>query len=265
MIVYVIGLHQRFHLSSSRKVSTSGKNGLPGVNPVGKPDASKVAPPPPPVGKPNVPKGNSSKAVIGGAAVVGAFLVAYQTGYLDKYLEKETQKLSETAKSDAVTEKPEEAHHLNVAHGIEDSTGNSSSMDGKVETQPEVPHSEASGGIQTDRVVQPESDVTPDRYTYISSNQEETPQESAIDRAEKSLPISSDDNSTSEEDSRTKSDTSPVIISEAENVRLEAVPKPGDSIVVSAQASSVHRESEIESASPKDPATEKAPEVLNFP
>lgn len=250
-------------MSSSRNASTSGKNGLPGAKPVGKPDASKVDPPkvtpPPPVGKPNESKGNSSKVVIGGVAVVGAFLVAYQTGYLDQYLGKEQQKLSERIHSDAVTEKLGEAHHLNVPSNVEDST----EKDGKVEMQPEVTHSEASGGMQSDIEVKPESDLSPERFTYISSNQEETPQESVIDRAETSLPTSSDDNSASE-DSTTKSDKPSEIISEAGGVRLEAVPKPGDSPIVSAQSSSVHRESETESVLPKDPATEKVPEVLFF-
>ncbi|KFK30538.1 hypothetical protein AALP_AA7G275400 [Arabis alpina] len=230
---------QRFHLSSSRNVSTSGKNGAT------KPDASKVVPPP--VGK---PKGNSSIFVIGGGVTVaaGSFLLAYQTGYLDQYLKKEEKKLSEKVKSDVVIGKPEEeAHRLNVAPGVDDD---------KSETQPE-----ASGGVQSDGEVQPESDVTPDRYTYISSNQEETPQESSIDGSDKSLPLSLDDNSASE-DSSTKSDSSSVISSEAENVRLEAVPKPDDSVVVSAQSSSVHGESEMESASPKDLVTEKAPEDI---
>ncbi|KAG7544573.1 Mitochondrial inner membrane protein Mitofilin [Arabidopsis suecica] len=242
---------QRFHLSSSRNASTTGKNGLPGAKPVVKPDASKVTPPPPPVGKPSESKGNSSKVVIGGVAIAGAFLVAYQTGYLDQYLGKEQQKLSERIHSDAVTEKVEEAYHLNVPSGVEDST----EKDGKVETQPEVTHSEASGGVQSDIEVQPESDLSSDRFTYISSNQEETtPQESVIDRAERNLPISES------EDSGVKSDMPSEIISEAENVKLEAVPKPGDSPIVSAQSSSVHRESEMESAPPKDPSAEKAPE-----
>ncbi|CAE6152189.1 unnamed protein product [Arabidopsis arenosa] len=246
---------QRFHLSSSRNASTSGKNGLPGAKPVGKPDASKVDPPkvtsPPPVGKPSESKGNSSKVVVGGVAIAGAFLVAYQTGYLDQYLGKEQQKLSERIHSDAVTEKVEEAHHLNVPSGVEDST----EKDGQVETQPEVTHSEASGGVQSDIEVQPESDLSSDRFTYISSNQEETtPQESVIDRAERNLPISES------EDSGVKSDMPSEIISEAENVKLEAVPKPGDSPIVSAQSISVHRESETESATPKDPSAEKAPE-----
>ncbi|CAH2076008.1 unnamed protein product [Thlaspi arvense] len=233
---------QRFHLSSSRKTP----NGLPGANPVGKPDASKVTPPPPPpVGKPDGSKGSASKVVIGGAAIAGAFLLAYQAGYLDQYLGDEKQK----ANSDVVTEIQEEAP------GVGDSAGISSSMDGKAETEPEVSHSEASAGMQSDREVQPESDATPERYTYISSKQEETPQESAVEKAEKSLPISSDDNSTSE-DSRTKPDTSPEATSEGEIVRLEGVPEPVESAVVSAQSGSVHRESEMESASP----TEKAPE-----
>ncbi|CAH8273869.1 unnamed protein product [Arabidopsis lyrata] len=247
---------QRFHLSSSRNASTSGKNGLPGAKPVGKPYASKVdppkvTPPPPPVGKPSESKGNSSKVVIGGVAIAGAFLVAYQTGYLDQYLGKEQQKLSERIHSDAVTNKVEEAHHLNVPSGVEDST----EKDGQVETQPEVTHSEASGGVQSDIEVQPESDLSSDRFTYISSNQgETTPQESVIDRAERNLPISES------EDSGFKSDMPSEIISEAENVKLEAVPKPGDSPIVSAQSISVHRESETESATPKDPSAEKAPE-----
>ncbi|KAG2319052.1 hypothetical protein Bca52824_012265 [Brassica carinata] len=240
---------QRFHLSSSRKVSTSGKNG---ANPVGKPDASKVSPPPPPpppppAGKPDGSKGGSSKVFIGGAAIAGAFLVAYQTGYLDQYIRNEKQKSSEP---DAVTVKLEEAHHSSVAPGVEDSAGVSSSVDGKAETQPEVP---ASVGMQSDMEVQPESDPTPERYTYVSSNQEESSQESGADKAEKSLPLSSDD-------SKTKPDASPEVISEAENVRMEAVPKPEESTVVSAQPSSVLSESEMESAAPKDPATEKAPE-----
>ncbi|CAN8306988.1 unnamed protein product [Cochlearia groenlandica] len=188
---------QRFHLSSSRKASSSGKNGIPGSNPVVKPDASKVTPPPPPlppVGKPD---------------------------------------------------------------GSEDSNEISSSVDDKAETQPEVSHSEASEGIQSDIEVQLESDLTHDRYTYISSNQEETPQESVIDRAEKNLPISSDDNSATE-DSITKSDTPAKIISEAGNVSLEVVQKPEDNTVISAQSSSVDRESNMDSASPKDPDTEKS-------
>jgi mitofilin len=242
-------MHQRFHLSSSRNASTSGKNGLPGAKPVGKPDASKVDPPkvtpPPPT------KGNSSKVVIGGVAIAGAFLVAYQTGYLDQYLGKEQQKLSERIHSDALTEKLEEAHHLNVPSGVEDST----EKDGKVETQPQVTHSEASEGVQSDIELQPESDLSSDRFTYISSNQEETPQETVIDRAEINLPISAS------EDSGAKPDMPSEIISEAESVKLEAVPKPGDSpIIVNAQSSSVHRESETESASPKDPAALKTPE-----
>ncbi|CAL9228529.1 unnamed protein product [Arabidopsis halleri] len=246
---------QRFHLSSSRNASTSGKNGLPGAKPVVKPDASKVYPPkvtpPPPVGKPSESKGNSSKVVIGGVAIAGAFLVAYQTGYLDQYLGKEQQKLSERIHSDAVTNKVEEAHHLNVPSGVEVST----EKDGEVETQPEVTHSEPSGGMQSDIEVQPESDLSSERFTYISSNQEETtPQESVIDRAERNLPISES------EDSGVKSDMPSEIISEAESVKLEAVPKPGDSSIVSAQSSSAHRESEMESASPKDPASERAPE-----
>jgi mitofilin len=236
-------------LSSSRNASTSGKNGLPGAKPVGKPDASKVDPPkvtpPPPT------KGNSSKVVIGGVAIAGAFLVAYQTGYLDQYLGKEQQKLSERIHSDALTEKLEEAHHLNVPSGVEDST----EKDGKVETQPQVTHSEASEGVQSDIELQPESDLSSDRFTYISSNQEETPQETVIDRAEINLPISAS------EDSGAKPDMPSEIISEAESVKLEAVPKPGDSpIIVNAQSSSVHRESETESASPKDPAALKTPE-----
>lgn len=242
-------------MSSSR--NASGKNGVPGANPVGKPDASKVDPPKvtPPVGKPDDSKGSSSKVVFGGVAVIGAVLVAYQTGYLDQYLGKEHQKLSERIHSDAVvTEKPKDAHHLNVPSGVEDST----EKDGKVETQPEVTHSESSGGTQTDREVQPEADLSSERFTYISSNQEETPQESVIDRAETSLPTSSDDNSASE-DSTTKSD-----MPQGESVSLEAVPKPGDSTIVGIQSRLVHRESETESASPKDPPTEKAPEVLNF-
>ncbi|XP_010437097.1 PREDICTED: MICOS complex subunit MIC60 [Camelina sativa] len=246
---------QRFHLTSLRNASTSGKNGLPGAKPVGKPDASKVDPPKvtPPLGKPDNPKGNSSKVVIGGVvAVVGASLVAYQTGYLDQYLVKEQHKLSERIHSDAVTEKLDDAHLFNVPSGVEDS----SEKDGEVEPQPQVtPHSEASGGMQVDVEVQPESDLSPERFTYISSNQEETtPQESVIDRAETSSPTSSDDNSVSE-DSTTKSD-----MPKAESVTLEAAPKPGDSTAVSVQSSSVHRESEPESASPKDPATEEAPE-----
>ncbi|CAB80632.1 putative protein [Arabidopsis thaliana] len=242
---------ERFHLSSSRNASTSGKNGLPGAKPVGKPDASKVDPPkvtpPPPT------KGNSSKVVIGGVAIAGAFLVAYQTGYLDQYLGKEQQKLSERIHSDALTEKLEEAHHLNVPSGVEDST----EKDGKVETQPQVTHSEASEGVQSDIELQPESDLSSDRFTYISSNQEETPQETVIDRAEINLPISAS------EDSGAKPDMPSEIISEAESVKLEAVPKPGDSpIIVNAQSSSVHRESETESASPKDPAALKTPEAF---
>ncbi|KAG7539895.1 Mitochondrial inner membrane protein Mitofilin [Arabidopsis thaliana x Arabidopsis arenosa] len=246
---------QRFHLSSSRNASTTGKNGVPGAKPVGKPDASKVDPPkvtpPPPVGKPSESKGSSSKVVIGGVAIAGAFLVAYQTGYLDQYLGKEQQKLSERIHSDAVTDKVEEAHHLNVPSGVEDST----EKDDQVETQPEATHSEVSEGMQSDIEVQPESDLSSERFTYISSNQEETtPQESVIDRAERNLPISES------EDSGVKSDMPSEIISEAESVKLEAVPKPGDSPIVSAQSSSVHRESETESAPPKDPSAEKAPE-----
>ncbi|CAN8307068.1 unnamed protein product [Cochlearia groenlandica] len=161
---------QRFHLSSSRKASSSGKNGIPGSNPVVKPDASKVTPPPPPlppVGKPD---------------------------------------------------------------GSEDSNEISSSVDDKAETQPEVSHSEASEGIQSDIEVQLESDLTHDRYTYISSNQEETPQESVIDRAEKNLPISSDDNSATE-DSITKSDTPAKIISEAGNTGVEREAEVLDSLL----------------------------------
>ncbi|KAH0915810.1 hypothetical protein HID58_030256, partial [Brassica napus] len=229
-----LGAAQRFHL---RKASTSGKNGVPGAKPLGKPDASKV-PPPPSDGS----KGGSSKVVIGGAAIAGAFLLAYQTGYLDQYLGNETQKLSELVKSDAVTEKLEEVHHSSVSPGVEDSAGIGSSMDGKGETQPEV---------QSDIEVQPESDPTPDRYTYVSSNQQETPLDNGADKAEKSLPLSSDD-------SKTKPDASPEIISEAENVRLEAVPKPEDGTVIRAQPSSVLNDSEVESAA--HPATEKAPE-----
>ena len=231
---------QRFHLRKAS--STSGKNGVPGAKPVGKPDAS----PPPPMGKPDGSKGGSSKVVIGGAAIAGAFLLAYQTGYLDQYLGNETQKLSELVKSDAVTEKLEEVHHSSVSPGVEDSAGIGSSMDGKGETQPEV---------QSDIEVQPESDPTPDRYTYVSSNQQETPLDNGADKAEKSLPLSSDD-------SKTKPDASPEIISEAENVRLEAVPKPEDGTVIRAQPSSVLNDSEVESAA--HPATEKAPEVLIF-
>ncbi|XP_033132992.1 uncharacterized protein LOC103835103 isoform X2 [Brassica rapa] len=234
---------QRFHLRKAS--STSGKNGVPGAKPLGKPDASKV-PPPPSDGS----KGGSSKVVIGGAAIAGAFLVAYQTGYLDQYLGNETQKLSELVKSDAITEKLEESHHSSVSPGVGDSAGIGSSGDGKGETQPEVP---ASVGIQSDIEVQPESDPTPDRYTYVSSNQQETPQDNGADKAEKSLPLSSDD-------SKTKSDASPEIISEAENVKLEAVPKPEDSTVISPQPGSVLNESEVESAASKDPATEKASE-----
>lgn len=227
---------QRFHLSPSRKVSTSGKNG------------ANLSPPPPPPPPSDGSKGSSSKVVIGGAAIAGAFLVAYQTGYLDQYLGNETQKLSEP---DAVTVKLEEAHHLNVSPGVGDSAGIGSSGDGKAETQPEVP---ASVGMQQSGVeVQPESDPTPDRYTYVSSNQQETPQDNGADKAEKSLPFASDD-------SKTKPDASPEIISEAENVRLEAVPKPEDGTVISDQHSSVLNESEVESAAPKDPATENAPE-----
>lgn len=49
-------------------------------------------------------------------------------------------------------------------------------------------------------------------------------------------------------------------------MRVEAVPKPEDTTVVNALSTSVDRESKMESASPKDPATEKkAPEVLCFP
>ncbi|KAF3546756.1 hypothetical protein DY000_02009166 [Brassica cretica] len=226
---------QRFHLRKAS--STSGKNGVPGATPVGKPDASKV--PPPPVGKPDGSKGGSSKVVIGGAAIAGAFLVAYQTGYLDQYIGNEKQKLSELVKSDAVTVKVEESHHSSVSPGVEDSAGIGSSVDGKGETQPEV---------QSDIEVQPKSDPTPDRYTYVS-----TPPENVVDKAEKSFPLSSDD-------SKTKSDASPEIISEAENVRMEAVPKPKDSTVISPQPGSVLSESEVESAAPKDPATEKASE-----
>ncbi|CAF2249588.1 unnamed protein product, partial [Brassica napus] len=231
-----LGAAQRFHLRKAS--STSGKNGVPGAKPVGKPDAS----PPPPMGKPDGSKGGSSKVVIGGAAIAGAFLLAYQTGYLDQYLGNETQKLSELVKSDAVTEKLEEVHHSSVSPGVEDSAGIGSSMDGKGETQPEV---------QSDIEVQPESDPTPDRYTYVSSNQQETPLDNGADKAEKSLPLSSDD-------SKTKPDASPEIISEAENVRLEAVPKPEDGTVIRAQPSSVLNDSEVESAA--HPATEKAPE-----
>ncbi|XP_009109453.1 uncharacterized protein LOC103835103 isoform X1 [Brassica rapa] len=238
-----LGAAQRFHLRKAS--STSGKNGVPGAKPLGKPDASKV-PPPPSDGS----KGGSSKVVIGGAAIAGAFLVAYQTGYLDQYLGNETQKLSELVKSDAITEKLEESHHSSVSPGVGDSAGIGSSGDGKGETQPEVP---ASVGIQSDIEVQPESDPTPDRYTYVSSNQQETPQDNGADKAEKSLPLSSDD-------SKTKSDASPEIISEAENVKLEAVPKPEDSTVISPQPGSVLNESEVESAASKDPATEKASE-----
>ncbi|XP_010446526.1 PREDICTED: MICOS complex subunit MIC60 [Camelina sativa] len=247
---------QRFHLTSLRNASTSGKNGLPGAKPVGKQDASKVDPSKvtPPLGKPDHSKGNSSKVVIGGvvAAVGAASLVAYQTGYLDQYLVKEQEKLSERIHSDAVTEKLDEAHRFSVPSGVEDST----EKDGKVESQPQVtPHSEASGGMQVDVEGQPESDLSDERFTYISSNQEETtPQESVIDRVETSSPTSSDDNSVSE-DSTTKSD-----MPKAESVKLEAAPKPEDSTVVSFQSSSAHRESETESASPKDPATEEAPE-----
>ncbi|KAH0893915.1 hypothetical protein HID58_056344, partial [Brassica napus] len=228
---------QRFHLRKAS--STSGKNGVPGAKPVGKPDASKVPPPPPSVGKPDGSKGGSSKVVIGGAAIAGAFLVAYQTGYLDQYIGNEKQKLSELVKSDAVTVKVEESHHSSVSPGVEDSAGIGSSVDGKGETQPEV---------QSDIEVQPESDPTPDRYTYVS-----TPPENVVVKAEKSFPLSSDD-------SKTKSDASPEIISEAENVRMEAVPKPEDSTVISPQPGSVLSESEVESAAPKDPATEKASE-----
>ncbi|CAN6986087.1 unnamed protein product [Brassica oleracea var. botrytis] len=214
---------QRSHLRKAS--STSGKNGVPGAKPVGKPDGSK---------------GGSSKVVIGGAAIAGAFLLAYQTGYLDQYLGNEKQKLSEPVKSDAaVTVKLEESHHSSVSPGVEDSAGIGSSVDGKAETQPEV---------QSDIEVLPESDPTPDRYTYVS-----TPPENVVDKAEKSFPLSSDD-------SKTKSDASPEIISEAENVRMEAVPKPEDSTVISAQPGSVLNESEVESAAPKDPATEKASE-----
>lgn len=240
-LIVFVGLPQRFHLRKAS--STSGKNGVPGAKPVGKPDASKV--PPPPVGKPDGSKGGSSKVVIGGAAIAGAFLLAYQTGYLDQYIGNEKQKLSELVKSDAaVTVKLEESHHSSVSPGVEDSAGIGSSGDGKGETQPEV---------QSDIEVLPESDPTPDRYTYVS-----TPPENVVDKAEKSFPLSSDD-------SKTKSDASPEIISEAENVRMEAVPKPEDSTVISAQPGSVLNESEVESAAPKDPATEKASEVLNFP
>ncbi|XP_048606303.1 uncharacterized protein LOC106361363 isoform X1 [Brassica napus] len=232
-----LGSPQRFHLRKAS--STSGKNGVPGAKPVGKPDASKVPPPPPSVGKPDGSKGGSSKVVIGGAAIAGAFLVAYQTGYLDQYIGNEKQKLSELVKSDAVTVKVEESHHSSVSPGVEDSAGIGSSVDGKGETQPEV---------QSDIEVQPESDPTPDRYTYVS-----TPPENVVVKAEKSFPLSSDD-------SKTKSDASPEIISEAENVRMEAVPKPEDSTVISPQPGSVLSESEVESAAPKDPATEKASE-----
>ncbi|KAG5390243.1 hypothetical protein IGI04_031784 [Brassica rapa subsp. trilocularis] len=227
---------QRFHLSPSRKVSTSGKNG------------ANLSPPPPPPPPSDGSKGSSSKVVIGGAAIAGAFLLAYQTGYLDQYLGNERQKLSEP---DAVTVKLEEAHHLNVSPGVGDSAGIGSSGDGKGETQRDVP---ASVGMQqSDLEVQPESDPTPDRYTYVSSNQQETPQDNGADKAEKSLPFALDD-------SKTKPDASPEIISEAENVKLEAVPKPEDGTVISDQHSSVLSESEVESAAPKDPATEKAPE-----
>lgn len=47
-------------------------------------------------------------------------------------------------------------------------------------------------------------------------------------------------------------------------MRLRAVPKPDDNTVVNSQSSSVHRESQMESASPKNLAIEKAPEVLKF-
>ncbi|KAJ0233518.1 Uncharacterized protein HA466_0281600 [Hirschfeldia incana] len=227
---------QRFHL---RNASTSGKNG---ANPVRKPDASNVPPPPPPPGgKPDGSKGGSAKVFIGGAAIGGAFLLAYQTGYLDEYIGNEKQKLSEP---DAVTVKLEEPHHSSV----EDSAGIGSSVDGKAETRPEVP---ASVGVMSDVEVQPESDPTPDRYTYVPSSQQETPQENGADEGEKSLPLSSDD-------LKTKSDASPDVVSEAGNVRLEAVPKPEESTVISAQPSFVLNESEKESAAAKDPATEKA-------
>ncbi|KAF8098506.1 hypothetical protein N665_0264s0010 [Sinapis alba] len=230
---------QRFHL---RNASTSGKNGVHRSNPMGKPDASKVPPLPPPAGK-SYGRGAAIAGAIGGALVL-----AYQNGYLDQYIGNEKQKLSEPA--DAVTVKLEEAHHSNISPGVEVSAGISSSVDGKAE----VPHPGASQGMQSDIEVKPESDPTPDRYTYVSSNQEEeSPQENGDDKAEKSLPLSSDD-------SKTKSDTSPETISEADNVRLEAVPKPEESTVISAKPNSVLNESEMESAAPKDPATEKAPQ-----
>ncbi|KAJ4880122.1 hypothetical protein Rs2_37176 [Raphanus sativus] len=178
-------------------------------------DASKV--PPPPAGK----QGGSAKVFIGGAAVAVS--------------RDERQKLSELVKSGSVTEKLEESHHSSV----EDSAGiGSSSSDGKAETLPEFP---ASVGMpQSDVVeVQPESDPTPERYTYVSSsNQQESPQENAADEGEKSLPLSSDD------DSKTKSDASQMLF-----LRQKI-----------AQPSSVLTESEKEFAALKDLATEKAPE-----
>ncbi|XP_010531394.1 PREDICTED: uncharacterized protein LOC104807708 isoform X1 [Tarenaya hassleriana] len=237
---------QQRYLSSSSKnrfASASGGNGFPGPDPVRKPDNSK---------------GNPTKAILGSAVVVGAFLVAYQSGYLDQHLGKGQQKSDETIKSDVVTEKMEAAHHFTAAPSVEDSAQRSTSMDDKIETQPEAPYVEASGGMQTEEEVQSKADLIPEQSTFSPSNQDEMLQESTADKDEGSLPVSSDRNLVSEYP-RTDSHMSAEISSEAKSVKLEAEPKPVDNAILDVQSSSINEESMPPSASAKDHTSEKAP------
>ncbi|XP_010531399.1 PREDICTED: uncharacterized protein LOC104807708 isoform X2 [Tarenaya hassleriana] len=236
---------QRYLSSSSKNrfASASGGNGFPGPDPVRKPDNSK---------------GNPTKAILGSAVVVGAFLVAYQSGYLDQHLGKGQQKSDETIKSDVVTEKMEAAHHFTAAPSVEDSAQRSTSMDDKIETQPEAPYVEASGGMQTEEEVQSKADLIPEQSTFSPSNQDEMLQESTADKDEGSLPVSSDRNLVSEYP-RTDSHMSAEISSEAKSVKLEAEPKPVDNAILDVQSSSINEESMPPSASAKDHTSEKAP------
>ncbi|KAL1364857.1 hypothetical protein HN51_013002 [Arachis hypogaea] len=72
---YVANQQIPSHLSSRKKLSTASK-----------PDP---APAPGSTGKPPESSGSPSKFLIGTVALGAAFLAAYQTGYLDKYLKKE--------------------------------------------------------------------------------------------------------------------------------------------------------------------------------
>lgn len=212
------------------------------------------------MGKQPESKSSFSKLLLGTAVFAGAFLVAYQTGYMDQYLGKRQHKSVDSGKIVDDAKDTEDGHHLSeqiVSPKFGDPGVSSPSIEHKIDAETDPPHSEVLSETSSEKqhLLEDNLDVKSKESILSSTPSDVESQERTASVEEKNLEQYSDslasDNQTSDYE------TSSIRIPEGESLMSESTVEASEEVAINSKSIAVPEEKEMKSTPSPHPTTEE--------